>query len=206
MRVLIVDDHAMVRRGLRRYLELIPEAAVVAEAASGIEALALAFQLAPDLILLDVMMPQLDGIAAAQVLRLFLPDTKIIVLTACYHDEQIQQALQVGVNGLLLKDVGIDELELAMRTVCVGQPYLQPAVARQLIGRALRPAPAPPRLTSRERQVYDRLARGLSNRQIADELRVSEKTISVHVSNLMGKLGVRSRTQAALAALEARAA
>jgi two-component system, NarL family, response regulator LiaR len=203
IRLLVIDDHAVIRRGLRRYVELIQDVEVVAEAASGAEALALAPMVAPDVILLDLMMPGMNGITTASLLRQILPHAPIIIFTSACSQSSLIDVLRAGVSGVLLKTVEIDELALAIRTVRGGLPYLQPSVAGQLISGAVDPAEAAPHLTGRERQIYDLLADGQSNKQIAARLRISEKTISVHVSNLMGKLGVRSRTQVALMAISA---
>jgi NarL family two-component system response regulator LiaR len=202
-RLMVIDDHAVVRRGLRRYVEMMSDVELVAEAENGPDAIALAPLVRPDVILLDLMLPGMDGIAIAQILKQRLPRTPIIILTGTFSQPSLKAALRAGVSGFLLKDVGIEELALAIRTVRSGQPYLQPCVAHELISDVLQPPPCPlPGLTSRERQIYDLLAAGMSNKQIAAELRISEKTISVHVSNLMGKLGLRNRTQVALAALQ----
>jgi NarL family two-component system response regulator LiaR len=202
IRLLVIDDHTVVRRGLRRYIELLPGMELAAEASNGLEALALAPSTAPDVIITDVMMPEMDGIAAVTALRQLLPHTPILVLTTFCARETILAALRAGANGFLLKDVGIDELALAIRTVLAGQPYLQPRVPQQLIESSLGEASPLVRLTAREQQIAALVGCGMSNKQIAAELRISEKTISVHVSNLMAKLNLRSRTQLALYALQ----
>lgn len=202
IRLIVVDDHSVVRRGLRRYMQFFPDIVVAAEAATGHEALELAAQVAPDVILLDLALPTMDGIATAVALRSLLPKTPIIIFTSTCDQATLLAALRAGAQGFLLKDIGADELALAIRTVRAGQPYLQPSVASLLIDRTLQRSPQVDQLTGREQQIYTLLARGLSNRQIAAELQISEKTASVHVSNLMRKLGLRNRTQVALSALQ----
>lgn len=204
IRLVVVDDHSVVRRGLRRYMQFFPDLEIAAEASNGHEALVLATTLAPDVILLDLAMPGMDGIATTALLRSILPGTPIIIFTSACDPATLLAALRAGAQGFLLKDVGADELALAIRTVRAGQPYLQPSVASMLINSTLQPpaAAGTAQLTARERQIYDLLTSGLSNRQIASELGISEKTASVHVSNLMSKLGLRNRTQVALYAFQ----
>lgn len=202
-RVLVVDDHPVVRRGLRRYFELLPDMELAGEAAGGPEALSLASRLRPDLILLDLSMPEMDGLAVARALQVLLPGTPILIFTSSCGAEHVLGALRAGAAGFLLKDSSVDELALAIRTALAGQPYLTPLAAQALISDSLAPAPPCARLTSRERAVYELVGRGLSNRQIAAELGMSEKTTSVHLSHLMAKLGLRSRTQVAVHALAA---
>ena len=203
IRLLIADDHAVVRHGLRRYFELLPEMQLAAEAGGGPEALALAPAVNPDVILLDLMMPEMDGIATATALKRLLPQTPILILTTFCTPETVAGALRAGASGFLMKDVGIDELALAIHTVRDGRPYLQAYAAQQLINGKLYPDRPSTRLTSREQQICALIARGQSNKQIGAELRISEKTVSVHVTNVMSKLGFRSRTQLALYALQA---
>lgn len=202
-RVLVVDDHPVVRRGLRRYFELLPDADLIGEATSGPDALELAPRLRPDVILLDLSMPGMDGLSAARALAALLPGVAILILTSNCSPETVLGAMRSGAAGFLLKDVSVDELAMALRTVMAGQPYLTPHAASQLISSSLQSERTAERLTARERAVYDLVAVGLSNKQIAAELGMSEKTTSVHVSNLMAKLGLRSRTQVALHAMGA---
>lgn len=202
-RVLVVDDHPVVRRGLRRYFELLPDMELAGEAEGGPEALGLAPRLRPDLILLDLSMPEMDGLAVARALLALLPATPILIFTSSCGAEEVLGALRAGAAGFLLKDTSVDELALAIRTAVAGQPYLTPLAARALISDTLTAGAPMARLTCRERAVYELVGRGLSNRAIAAELGMSEKTTSVHLSHLMAKLGLRSRTQVALHALAA---
>jgi DNA-binding NarL/FixJ family response regulator len=202
IQVLVIDDHPVVRRGLRRYFELLPDIRLAGEATGGAEALALAPRLRPDVILLDLSMPEMDGLAVARAIQALLPGTPILIFTSACSTEHVLGALRAGASGFLLKGADVDEVGLAIRTAAAGQPYLTPLAARVLISDSLDPAPAA-RLTGRERAVYELVGRGLSNRAIAAELGMSEKTTSVHLSNLMAKLGLRSRTQVAVHALAA---
>jgi two-component system, NarL family, response regulator LiaR len=200
IRVLIADDHAVVRQGLRTFLDLQEEIDVVGEAADGEEALAAIEELAPDVVLMDLVMPRLDGIEAIRRIRERTPATRVIVLTSFLDDDKVFPAVRAGAAGYLLKDVQPQELVRAIRTVRDGQALLHPAVAARLMEEiaddSRRRAPDP--LTPREREVLALLARGLSNKAIARECGVSEKTVKTHVSNILGKLGVNDRTQAAL--------
>lgn len=202
IRLIVIDDHSVVRRGLRRYMELFPDLEIAAEAANGLDGLAMAVSVAHDLILLDMALPDMDGIATTGALKALVPTTPIIIFTSACEQATLLAALRAGVQGFLLKDVGADELALAIRTVHAGHPYLQPYVASLLINSTLQQPRHEARLTGREQQIYDLLTCGLSNRQIAAELRISEKTASVHVSNLISKLGLRNRTEVALYALQ----
>jgi two-component system, NarL family, response regulator LiaR len=200
IRVLIADDHAVVRQGLRTFLDLQEEIDVVGEAADGEEALAAIEELAPDVVLMDLVMPRLDGIEAIRRIRERTPATRVIVLTSFLDDDKVFPAVRAGAAGYLLKDVQPQELVRAIRTVRDGQALLHPAVAARLMEEiaddSRRREPDP--LTPREREVLALLARGLSNKAIARECGVSEKTVKTHVSNILGKLGVNDRTQAAL--------
>jgi NarL family two-component system response regulator LiaR len=203
IRVLIADDHAVVRRGLRTFLELQEEIEVVGEAGDGEQALTEAERLDPDVILLDLVMPHVDGIAALHGLRERSPRSRVIVLTTFLDDDKLLPAVRAGAAGYLLKDVEPKELVGAIRTVHAGEALLHPAAAARVMAElvdAARPTPAA-LLTPRENEVLALIARGRSNKVIARELGVSEKTVKTHVSNLLGKLGVADRTQAALYAV-----
>jgi len=203
IRVLIADDHAVVRRGLRTFLELQQEIEVVGEAEDGEQALAEAERLDPDVILLDLVMPRVDGIAALHGLRERSPRSRAIVLTTFLDDDKLLPAVRAGAAGYLLKDVEPKELVDAIRTVYAGEALLHPAAAARVMAELVesgRPGPAS-LLTPRESEVLTLIARGRSNKVIARELGVSEKTVKTHVSNLLGKLGVTDRTQAALYAV-----
>jgi DNA-binding NarL/FixJ family response regulator len=205
IRVLVVDDHAVVREGLRTFLELQEEIEVVGEAADGREAVRTAAELRPDVILMDLVMPRLDGVAAMRELRRRLPSSRVIVLTSFAEDDRLLPAIQAGAAGYLLKDVEPRELARAVRSAHAGEALLDPAVAARLVDAiAQPPGESPPdRLTARERQVLGLIARGLSNKLIARELGISEKTVKTHVGHVLAKLGVTDRTQAALHAVRA---
>ncbi|MFO7168985.1 MAG: response regulator transcription factor [Chloroflexota bacterium] len=198
IRVLIVDDHAIVRQGLRAIMRITPGMVLVGEAGDGAEALQLVASQRPDLVLMDLVMPTMDGVQATAAIKRDYPTTRVLALTTFSDAELVLGAVQAGADGYLLKDVDVSELARAIRTVHSGQPYLHPEATRHLIQATARPEPAAVRLTPREQEVLARVARGLTNRQIADDLVISEKTVSVHVSNLLSKLGMTSRTQAAL--------
>jgi NarL family two-component system response regulator LiaR len=200
IRVLVVDDHAVVREGLRTFLELQEGIEVVGEAADGEQAVELARQLHPDVVLMDLVMPKLDGVDAMKELRQGVPATRVIVLTSFLDDERLLPALRAGAAGYLLKDVQPKELARAVRAAHAGQALIDPAVAARLVetladGRNDEHAE---RLTPREQQVLDLIGHGLSNKRIAQELGVAEKTVKTHVSHVLAKLGVADRTQAAL--------
>ncbi|HEX3751414.1 MAG TPA: response regulator transcription factor [Streptosporangiaceae bacterium] len=210
--VLIVDDHPVVRQGLRVLLDVHDGIEVAGEAADGEEALALAAALEPDVILLDLKLPGLDGVAVLTELRARGIGARVLVLTSANDPAQVSRAVQAGASGFLYKDVDPDALIRAIRAVNDGNLLLAPGAAGTLMagrssaGDGWRPGGPPPRgglgaLTAREREVLDQLARGRSNREIARELHVSEKTVKTHVSSVLAKLGVQDRTQAALYAV-----
>jgi DNA-binding NarL/FixJ family response regulator len=198
IRLLVVDDHAIVRQGLRAIIRVTADLELVGEADSGRAAVDLATTLKPDVILMDLVMPELDGVTAIALIKRDQQAVRIIALTTFVEAELVLGAVQAGADGYLLKDVDVQELTRAIRTVHAGQPYLHPEATRHLLQATTRPDPAADRLTSREQEVLTLVARGLTNRQIADSLAISEKTVSVHVSNMLNKLGLASRTQAAL--------
>ena len=204
IRVVIADDHAVVRQGLRTFLDLQPDIDVVGEASDGAEAVTAAGELHPDVILLDLVMPELDGIAALRRLREVAPAARVIVLTSFGEDERLFAALRAGATGYLLKDVEPAELVRGIRTAYAGQSPLSPAVAarvvEELASGGARGAPAD-ELTPRELEVLCLIARGRSNKRIALELGVAEKTVKTHVSHVLAKLGLSDRTQAALYAV-----
>ncbi len=211
IRVLLVDDHAVVREGLRTFLELQDALEVVGEAADGEEGVRKAERLRPDVVLMDLVMPRMDGVGAMRELRRRLPATRVIVLTSFADDERLLPAIRAGAAGYLLKDVEPRELARAVRAAHAGAALLDPAVAARLVEAVAAPADPEPaaepeladRLTSREREVLDLLARGVPNKRIARELGISEKTVKTHVGHILAKLGVTDRTQAALLAVEA---
>jgi NarL family two-component system response regulator LiaR len=204
IRVLIADDHAVVRQGLRTFLDLQDDVEVVAEAPDGEAALAAAERVQPDVVLLDLVMPKVDGVAALRALRERAPEARVIVLTSFGDDDRVFAALRAGAVGYLLKDVEPAELVRAIRTAHAGQSPLSPAVAARVIDELAHGghrAGAAEELTPRELEVLRLIARGRSNKRIALELGMAEKTVKTHVSHLLAKLGVADRTQAALYAV-----
>jgi two-component system, NarL family, response regulator LiaR len=198
--VLLVDDHAVVRQGLRMFLSLDAELNIVGEAANGEEGVALARQLKPDVVLMDLLMPGMDGIAATAVLRRELPKTEVIALTSVLEDRLVVDAIRAGAIGYLLKDTNADELCQAIKAAAAGQVQLSPQAAARLM-REVRIPDSPETLTNRETEVLRLVARGQSNKEIAATLSITEKTVKTHVSNILDKLDVASRTQAALYAV-----
>ncbi len=207
IRVLIVDDHAVVRQGLQAFLQTQDDVDVVGEAADGEEAVRQVRELVPDVVLMDLVMPKLDGIAAIGEMRALSPSTKVIVLTSFADDEKVFAAVKAGAAGYLLKDVQPRELGEAIRTVYRGAAQLHPTVAAKLmqeVAESGRQPAALDSLTDREMDVLRLIARGMSNKEIALELGVAEKTVKTHVSNILQKLHLADRTQAALYAVRER--
>lgn len=205
IRVLIVDDHAIVRKGIRALLAVKHDIQVVGEAANGVEAVTQAEALQPDVVLMDLMMPKMDGIQAIEEIAIKLPGTRILVLTTYAGDEQVFPAIKAGALGYLLKDSGPQELVQAIRQVYRGEPSLDPTVARkvlsELAGTPKKPLTPDP-LTARELNILRLIAQGQSNKEIAATLVIAEETVHSHVSNILAKLHLASRTQAALYALK----
>jgi DNA-binding NarL/FixJ family response regulator len=200
IRILIVDDHSVVRKGLRTFLGLDPEFEIIGEASDGQEAVQLAGQLKPDVVLMDLLMPKMDGITAIGHIRRDLPDTEVIALTSVLEDSKVVGAVRAGAIGYLLKDTEADELCKAIKAAAAGQVQLSPQAAATLM-REVRAPESPEPLSERETDVLRLLAQGNSNKEIAQALVLSEKTVKTHVSNILGKLSVPSRTQAALYAV-----
>ncbi len=200
IRILIADDHKVVRRGLRTFLELDSEMVVVGEAADGAEAVRLARQLRPDIILMDLLMPVMDGITATATVRRELPETEVLALTSVLEDASVVGAVRAGAIGYLLKDTEADALCQAIRAAVEGQVQLTPQAAARLMQVVSGPE-SPQPLSDRETEVLRLLAQGQTNKQIALGLQIAEKTVKVHVSSILSKLGVQSRTQAALYAI-----
>jgi two-component system, NarL family, response regulator LiaR len=199
IRVLVADDHGVVREGLRSFLALQDDIEVVGEAGDGEEALEAVRRLAPDVALMDLVMPRMDGIEAIRHIRAESPQTRVIVLTSFVDEDKMLPAVRAGAAGYLLKDVEPQELVTAIRTVHGGAALLHPAVVAELVREAT--TPRGDGLTEREREVLALIARGRANKAIAFELGVSEKTVKTHVSNILGKLNLTDRTQAALYAV-----
>ncbi|MBI4506868.1 MAG: response regulator transcription factor [Chloroflexi bacterium] len=205
IRVLIADDHAVVRQGLRMFLSLDPDLEVVGEAPDGAAAVRLARQLAPDVVLMDLLMPVMDGIAATAAIRRALPQTEVLALTTVLEDATVvgavgAGAVRAGAIGYLLKDAQADELCQAIKAAAAGQVQLAPQAAARLV-REVRAPESPEALTERETEVLRLLAERRANKEIARALKIGEKTVKSHVSSILGKLGVASRTQAALYAV-----
>jgi DNA-binding NarL/FixJ family response regulator len=200
IRILIADDHAVVRQGLRMFLTLDPELEIVGEAYDGRQALQLARDLQPDVVLMDLLMPEMDGIEATAHVRRELPDTEVIALTSVLEDSSVVGAIRAGAVGYLLKDTEADELIRAIKAAAAGQVQLSPKAAARLM-REVRAPESPEELTEREVEVLRLLAQGQSNKDIAHTLSIGEKTVKTHVSNILSKLNVSSRTQAALYAV-----
>ncbi|MFO7538992.1 MAG: response regulator transcription factor [Chloroflexota bacterium] len=200
IKVLLVDDHAVVRQGLRMFLSLDAELDIVGEAGNGEEGLALARQLQPDVVLMDLLMPGLDGIAATAVIRRELPETEVIALTSVLEDRLVVDAIRAGATGYLLKDTNADDLCQAIKAAAAGQVQLSPQAAARLM-REVRIPDSPETLTGRETEVLRLVAKGQANKEIAATLSITEKTVKTHVSNILDKLNVASRTQAALYAV-----
>jgi DNA-binding NarL/FixJ family response regulator len=200
IRVLLADDHDVVREGLRMFLGIDPELAVVGEAADGEEAVHLAQQLRPDVILMDLLMPTLDGVAAITTFRITVPETEIIVLTSVIESEAVVHAVKAGAIGYLLKDTKAGELRKAIKAAAAGQVQLAPQASAFLLRKVQAPT-AHETLTGRETEVLQLLAQGRSNKEIARTLFIGEDTVKSHITHIFAKLGVQSRTQAVLTAM-----
>jgi two-component system, NarL family, response regulator LiaR len=198
--VLIADDHGMVRQGLRMYLALDSEIAVVGEAPNGAEAVKMAQELHPDVVLMDLLMPVMDGITATAEIRRMLPDTQVVALTSVLEDGSVSDAVRAGAIGYLLKDVECSELCRAIKSAAEGQVQLSPRAMARLVREVNIPG-SPEVLTERETEVLRLVARGYSNKEVGRALDITEKTVKNHVASILSKLGLTSRTQAALFAV-----
>lgn len=204
IRVMLVDDHAVVRRGLAAFILTQDDLELVGEAADGNEAVRLCERLRPDVILMDLLMPGLDGVATTRILRTRFPETEILILTSFKEDQLVQDALEAGAIGYLLKNVTIEELANAIRAVHSGRPALAPEATRVLIKATSRRQnpPVGHDLSEREREVLALIMKGLDNQRIAETLVISQATVKFHVSNILSKLHASSRTEAVAIALE----
>jgi NarL family two-component system response regulator LiaR len=213
IRVLLVDDHAVVRQGLRMFIEMQNDMEVVGEGENGFEAVELAKRLKPDVILLDLMMPEMDGVEATCKILSDAPQSRVLILTSFGEDDKVFPAIRAGAQGYLLKDIQPRDLVQAVRASYQGKAQLHPDIARRLMAAVsvgmpaekAKPASLPEELqglTEREREVLQQIARGLTNREIADHMVISEKTVKTHVSNLLDKLELEDRTRAAIWALK----
>lgn len=201
IRVLLADDHSVVRQGLRMFLGLDPELEVIGEARNGVEAVQMAQELNPDVVLMDILMPEMDGLEATRRIRAAQPDTEVIALTSVLENEKVFDAIRSGAIGYLLKDTESEELRRAIKAAAAGQVQLSPQAAARLLRDERASEPQMEALTPRETEVLRLLARGLANKEIARDLGIGEKTVKTHVSNILSKMGVLSRTQAALQAV-----
>ncbi len=202
IKVLITDDHGVVRQGLRMFLSQESDLEVVGEAGDGEEALRLARETRPDVVLMDLMMPVMDGIEATRTIKASMPDVEVVALTSVLEDASVADAIKAGAIGYLLKGTDAGELRRAIRAAAEGRVHLAPEAAARLM-REVRGPDRPEPLTGREAEVLRLLARGRANKEISAELFIEEKTVKAHVSSVLRKLGVRSRTQAALHAVRA---
>lgn len=204
IRILLVDDQSLIRQGLRALLELEPDLEVVGEAENGHSAIALVETLHPDVVLLDIRMPLMDGVAVTREIGQRFSETKVLVLTTFDDDEYVAQALRYGAKGYLLKDMPSEELAAAIRAVDKGYTQLGPGLVEKVISKAPAPPTNPPlgweQLTPREKEVLRLIAAGASNREIAETLYISEGTVKNHVTRILSQLGLRDRTQAAILA------
>jgi DNA-binding NarL/FixJ family response regulator len=197
IRILIADDHSVVREGLRMFLGLDPAIEVIGEASDGAEALRLAGALAPDVVLMDLIMPVMDGISATRAIREQFPDTEVVALTSVLEDASVVGAIRAGAIGYLLKTTDAEELRRSIRAAAAGQVQLSTDAAARLM-REVRAPDSPEMLTERETDVLRLVAEGKANKEIAQGLGIGEKTVKTHVSSILAKLGLQSRTQAAL--------
>ncbi len=204
IRVFIADDHTIVRKGIRAVLEIVPDIDMVGEAENGRDAVYRVAELEPDVILMDLVMPEMDGIEAIERIRERQPEARILVLTTFAGEDKILPAIKAGALGYLLKDSRPEDLVRAIRQVYRGESSLHPVIARKVLEELSRPSDRPPTpdpLTQREVEVLRLVAQGLENSEIAEKLVITEATVRTHVSNILGKLHLASRTQAALYAL-----
>ena len=202
MRVLLVDDHMVVRSGLSTVLSIHDDLKLVGEAGDGEEAIKLCERLQPDVVLMDLLMPKMDGVTAIKAIKTRWPQIQIIALTSFKEKEYVEGALKAGANGYLLKDVSAEELVNSVRRAAAGQPSLSPEAAQVLIKNVNEPVDKQPDMTGREKEILALMVEGLSNNEIAERLIVSQSTVKFHVSNILSKLGVTGRTEAVALAVK----
>ena len=202
IRVLLVDDHMVVRSGLSTVLSVYDDLRLVGEAGDGEEAIRLCERLQPDVVLMDLLMPKMDGVTAIKAIKSRWPQIQIIALTSFKEKEYVEGALKAGANGYLLKDVSAEELVNAVRRATAGQPSLSPEAAQVLIHNVSEPAQPLMEMTGREKEILALMVEGLSNNEIAERLFVSQSTVKFHVSNILSKLGVTGRTEAVALAVK----
>lgn len=202
IRVVIVDDHDVVRQGLAVFIEAFPDLRLVGEASNGAEAVKLCADLRPDVVLMDLVMPIMDGVSAIRAIRQHNPAVQVVVLTSYKEEELVRAALQAGAIGYLLKNTSIDELASIIRSAYEGKPTLDPEATRVLIKAATRPQEQNYHLSEREREILTVMVKGMSNPEIAQHLGISRSTVKFHVSAILSKLGVASRTEAVALALQ----
>jgi NarL family two-component system response regulator LiaR len=201
IRIMIVDDHAVVRSGLGAFLSAVPDLELIGEAENGEQAVVRAKALKPDVILMDLMMPGMDGVSATRAIKECNPAIQIIALTSFQEDELVQNAIKAGAIGYLMKNVSVRELEAAIRSACKGKMILSPEAAQALV-RATQQAAETETLTSREQEILKLMVEGLNNAEIADRIVVSLSTVKYHISNILMKLGVENRVAAVTMAIQ----
>lgn len=205
IRIAIIDDHAVVRQGIRFLLEQQSDMEVVGESKDGVQGVAMVSNTVPDIVLLDLLMPRMDGLTAIREIKHLVPTTQVIILTSYHKDEQVFRAIKAGALSYLLKDASPEELVEAVRAAARGESVLHPMVARRILREIQHQSQSPlNELTPRELEVLTRIARGLSNHEIANDLTISEPTVRTHVANILSKLNLADRTQAAIYALQKR--
>lgn len=202
IRVIVADDHEIVRNGLTVFLETCEDLELVGQAANGAEAVRLCEQLHPDVVLMDIIMPEMDGITATQIIRQRFPDTQIVALTSFENEDTVPTVLQAGAISYLLKNVSIDELAEAVRNAYMGKSTLSPEATQALIGSVVRPAAPRFDLTERELEVLALIVKGMNNGEIAEQLYISASTVKNHVSNVLSKLSAANRSEAAALAVQ----
>ena len=202
IRILLVDDHALVRKGLSMVLAVYDDFKVVGEANDGEEAVRLCEGLQPNVVLMDLLMPKMDGVNATKIIKERWPQIQIIALTSFDEKEYVEGALKAGASGYLLKNVSAEELVSAIQRAAIGQPSLSPEAAQVLIQKVTKPEKNDPNLTEREKKILELMVEGLSNNEIAERLVIGQATVKFHVGNVLSKLDVNSRTEAVILAMK----